>query len=148
MKLRYIALALSCAAALGVFAATPVPASGSGGGVSWSLAPMAATTVATADGALVLTQGTLNATDIAVAGIEAASAESDLKVCRYGSSVAITTSAPARWTIYSILGTVVSHGQVPAGRSEISLAGLAPAMYILTVADSRAMSQTLKIVVE
>lgn len=116
--------------------------------MAWSLTPMAATTVTSTDGSVILTQGTFNAVDMAVAGLSAASAPSDLAVSRRGSDIVVSASSDARWTIYSILGTVVADGAVNDGTSVVSLDGLAPAMYIFTIADARGGSQTMKIVVE
>ena len=134
--------------ALSASAAVPAPASGSGGGMTWMLAPMGAATVVSADGAVALTQSSLNAVDMAVAGIESAAAPSDLSVSRLGNDIVVRTSASARWSVYSILGTMVAEGTVAEGRSVVALDGMAPAMYIFSIADTRGASQTIKIVVE
>lgn len=51
-----------------------------------------------------------------------------------------------RYTLYNILGEMIGQGQVVGERTEIDFTGMAPAVYILRVADNREQIRLFQIV--
>lgn len=108
------------------------PAGGSTNGLSWSMGQLGSATFLSADGSTVLTQGILQAPDVAYASIAEVGVQPGAEISVDGDRIVIACDSAVDWSLYDSAGRRVAAGS----EKDISIRAYAVGVYILKLAET------------